>query len=102
MSRRHVLFSDHIVADPEILGGKPAVKGTRIPVELVLAKLAHTPDLAELFADFPRLTVEDVEACLSYAAAPAAQTGAADGAMTSRLDRIRHDSRPTPPINLDE
>ena len=47
--------------------GKPVVKGTRIPVELVLAKLAHNPDLDELFADYPRLTIDDVKACLEYA-----------------------------------
>lgn len=40
------------------------VKGTRIPVELVLAKLAANPELEELFADYPRLTREDVQACL--------------------------------------
>jgi uncharacterized protein (DUF433 family) len=58
---------DRIVQDPEILVGKPVVKGTRIPVELVLAKLAANPDLEDLFLDYPRLTVEDVKACLEYA-----------------------------------
>jgi len=58
---------DRIIQDPEILVGKPVVKGTRIPVELVLAKLAANPDLGELFQDYPRLTVEDVKACLDYA-----------------------------------
>ena len=53
-----------IVRDPAILGRKPVVKGTRIPVELVLAKLAANPDLGELFQDYPRLTVDDVRACL--------------------------------------
>jgi uncharacterized protein (DUF433 family) len=62
-------YRDRIVTDPAILVGKPTVKGTRIPVELVLAKLARNPDLNELFTDFPRLTVEDVQACLEYAAA---------------------------------
>ena len=60
-------YVDRIVQDPEILVGKPTVRGTRIPVELVLAKLAHNPDLNELFADYPRLTIEDVKACLQYA-----------------------------------
>jgi uncharacterized protein (DUF433 family) len=58
---------DRIVQDPEILVGKPVVRGTRIPVELVLAKLAHNPDLNELFLDYPRLTIDDVKACLEYA-----------------------------------
>ena len=55
-----------IVQDPEILVGKPVIKGTRIPVELVLAKLAQTPELNELFADYPRLTRAGVQACVQY------------------------------------
>lgn len=47
---------ERIVRGLEILAGKPVVRGTRIPVELVLAKLARDPDLDELFADYPRLT----------------------------------------------
>jgi uncharacterized protein (DUF433 family) len=58
---------DRIVQDPKILVGKPTVRRTRIPVELVLAKLAHNPDLQELFADYPRLTLDDVKVCLAYA-----------------------------------
>lgn len=61
------MLSIRIVRDHAILTGKPVVKGTRIPVELVLAKLADNPDLDELFADYPRLTLEDVRACLDYA-----------------------------------
>jgi uncharacterized protein (DUF433 family) len=56
-----------IIQDPTILAGTPVVNGTRIPVELVLAKLAVNLDLADLFADYPRLTVADVKACLAYA-----------------------------------
>lgn len=47
--------------------GKPVVKGTRVTVERVLAHLAETPDLDDLFAAFPHLTIEDVQACLAYA-----------------------------------
>ncbi len=57
---------DRIVQDPCILVGKPTVRGTRIPVALVLAKLALNPDPRELFEDYPRLTVDDVRACLEY------------------------------------
>jgi len=55
-----------VVEGPEIMVGKPVIKGTRIPVELVLAKLAQTPDLNELFADYPRLTREGVQACVQH------------------------------------
>ena len=60
-------YQDRIVQDPEIMVGKPVVKGTRIPVERVLAHLAETPDLDDLFAAFPHLTIEDLQACLQYA-----------------------------------
>ena len=65
---------ERLVTDPAILAGKPVIRGTRIPVELVLAKLAQNPDLGELLLDFPRLTVEDVKACLAYAAELVEQT----------------------------
>lgn len=67
MTHEGSLARDRIISDPEILVGKPVVRGTRIPVALVLAKLAHNPELGELFADYPRLTVEDVKACLECA-----------------------------------
>jgi uncharacterized protein (DUF433 family) len=66
---------ERIVRDPKVLAGKPTVRGTRIPVELVLAKLAYNPDLDELFADFPRLTLDDVRACLEYAREAVARQG---------------------------
>ena len=56
-----------IVSDPEVLGGKPVVAGTRIAVETVIAHLASQLDLEELYAAYPRLTPEDVKACLAYA-----------------------------------
>ncbi len=62
-------YQERIVRDPETMVGKPVVKGTRIPVERVLDQLAYKPDLGELFAMFPELTVEDVRACLAYARA---------------------------------
>jgi uncharacterized protein (DUF433 family) len=62
-------IADRITVDPDVMVGKPVVKGTRIPVELVLAQLAYNPDLDELFAAYPHLSVEDVKACLAYAGA---------------------------------
>lgn len=47
--------------------GKPVVRGTRIPVERVIAHLARNPDLTDLFEAYPELTTEDVKACLEYA-----------------------------------
>ena len=59
--------AERIVRDPAVMVGKPVVRGTRIPVERVIAHLAHNPDLADLFAAYPELTTEDVKACLRYA-----------------------------------
>lgn len=62
-------YADRIVVDPAILVGKPTIRGTRVSVELVLEHLAANPDLGELFAAFPHLTLDDVRACLAYAQA---------------------------------
>jgi uncharacterized protein (DUF433 family) len=62
-------YTDRITADPQILTGKPIIRGTRIAVSLVLEELAHNPDIEELLAAHPDLTREDVQACLSYAEA---------------------------------
>ncbi|MDO8691346.1 MAG: DUF433 domain-containing protein [Dehalococcoidia bacterium] len=67
MTREPVKYRERIIQDRNIMVGKPVVKGTRIPVEKILDQLAYMPDLSELFAIFPELTVEDVKACLAYA-----------------------------------
>lgn len=61
--------TERIVRDPDILFGKPSIRGTRIPVSVVFAYLAETPDFDELFADYPRLTLDDVKACFAFAEA---------------------------------
>ena len=76
MSRQRELILDRIVQDPEIMVGKPVVRGTRIPVERVLRHLEEN-DRADLFAAFPELTEEDVRACLAYARAALEQQRAA-------------------------
>jgi uncharacterized protein (DUF433 family) len=58
---------DRIVLNPEILRGKPIVRGTRIPVETVLKHLANDLDVDEVLQAFPRLKREDIRACLQYA-----------------------------------
>jgi uncharacterized protein (DUF433 family) len=58
---------ERIVRDPRVMVGKPVVRGTRIPVELVLEQLAFNLDLNDLFGAYPELTPDDVKACLRYA-----------------------------------
>ena len=61
---------DRIVADPNIHFGKPCVKGTRIPVHAVLELVEDGVSLEEITRSFyPELSVEDVKACVGYAAA---------------------------------
>ncbi len=67
--------TDRIVVDDAVMAGKPVVRGTRIPVELVLEYLARTLDFTELFADYPRLARDDVRACLFFAAEAVRRTG---------------------------
>ncbi len=57
----------YIVSEAEILRGKPRLKGTRIPVGLVLGYLAAGKSAEEIIAEFPDLTREQIAACLDYA-----------------------------------
>ena len=50
-----------------ICGGEPCVKGTRIPVRVVLTHLAAGDSVEQLLRDFPNLTETDIRACLEYA-----------------------------------
>ena len=59
--------SERIVQIPGILGGKPVIKGTRIPVDLILERLTIDLDLKTLFEDYPELTEADIKACMAFA-----------------------------------
>lgn len=59
---------DRITANPQILGGKPIVRGTRISVEFILDLLASDVSEDEILTDYPHLTKADIQACLRYAA----------------------------------
>jgi uncharacterized protein (DUF433 family) len=60
-------WREHILSDPQILRGKPCIKGTRIPVALVLGYLAAGRNPATIQREFPDLMEADVTACLDYA-----------------------------------
>lgn len=66
-------FPDRIEAKPTVMMGKPCVKGTRIPVYLLLEKMAAGESFEQLLRAYPQLTAEDLRACLGYAAALAAE-----------------------------
>lgn len=61
-------WRDHIVSNPDILVGKPSIKGTRISVELVLGWLAQGWTHEMLLESYSHITREDILACLAFAA----------------------------------
>ena len=61
-------YKDIITIEPGKRGGKPCIRGMRITVYDVLSYLASGMSYEEVLADFPYLTIEDIMACLSYAA----------------------------------
>ena len=60
---------DRITCDPEVLGGKPIVKGTRISIELILEWLGSGASRDEIVSTYPHLTVEDIQQATEFAAA---------------------------------
>ena len=58
---------ERIEINPEIMGGKPVVRGTRVPVEIVLRKLGAGMTSEAIMADHPRLTLEDIRAAQTFA-----------------------------------
>lgn len=63
-----MMWTDRIEIRPNVMLGKPVVKGTRIPVELVLRKLGDGATADDLCDAYPRLMPEDIRACIAYAA----------------------------------
>ena len=59
---------EHIEINPQVMLGKPVIRGTRIPVELILRKLGEGATEAELLDAHPRLRHADIQAALAYAA----------------------------------
>lgn len=60
-------MSSIIVVDPKICGGEPCIKGTRIPVHIILSHLAAGNTEEEILKNFPNITHSDILACLEYA-----------------------------------
>lgn len=60
-------FQERIVSDPMICSGKPCIKGTRIPVHIILDLLAAGESFEGIKRAYPNITDEDIKACLSYA-----------------------------------
>ena len=58
-------WKEHISSEPTILFGKMVIKGTRIPVELILEKLAASYSFDDLTAAYPRISISDIQSRIS-------------------------------------
>ncbi len=61
----------YIERNPQICGGEPVIKGTRVTLRTILASLAEGASIEEITADFPTLSADDVRAVIAFAAASA-------------------------------
>jgi len=57
-------MNERIISDPNICGGEPCIKGRRIPVHIILSHIAAGDDFRTILKNFPRITMEDIKACL--------------------------------------
>lgn len=63
-----MIVTDRIELNPKVMMGKPVIRGTRIPVELILRKLSEGATEDDLLDAYPRLTRADIQAAIGYAA----------------------------------
>ena len=61
-------ITDRIEVNPKVMLGKPVIRGTRIPVELILRKIGEGAKEEELLDAYPKLTPQDIRAAVGYAA----------------------------------
>jgi len=70
------MYTDRIEIDPRICGGKPVIRGTRIPVAVIMAQLAEGQTWEDVRRGYPKLSEEDIRAVLQYASASVEYTEA--------------------------
>jgi len=61
-------YLERIAIDPKVMVGKPVIRGTRIPVDLIVRMVGQGIPNEEILAEYPRLTLEDIRAALLFAA----------------------------------
>jgi uncharacterized protein (DUF433 family) len=69
LTRRYRLMFERISINPNVCHGQACIKGTRIPVYLIVKMLANGDTIEELLEDYPSIAREDILACLAYAGA---------------------------------
>lgn len=83
-------YGDYIVSDPDVMLGKPVIKGTRITVEIILKKLSEGATIPELLETYPHIGKKGIYAALEYA-----YTIISKKATLSRPIRLRRGVKPT-------
>ncbi len=66
MDAKEILLQ-RITLNPKVMVGKPVIRGTRLPVDLIVALLAEGASFDEILKDYPHVEREDIRACLMYA-----------------------------------
>ncbi|MBC7172332.1 MAG: DUF433 domain-containing protein [Polyangiaceae bacterium] len=66
-------YHDRIERNPQICGGQPVIRGTRVLLRTILGYLAHGTSVAEILAEFPSVSEDDVRAVIAFAAAAASE-----------------------------
>ena len=66
-------FSEKIISHPDLRGGEPCIKGTRIPVSVIVGSLAQGLTRGDILKEYPQLTNDDVSAALTYASESVSQ-----------------------------
>lgn len=80
-------WRDRIVKDPQILAGKPTIRGTRISVELITDFLDYNKwSEADLLRNYPHITLEDIDACRRYKATGAKLSNITWDELNARMD----------------
>ena len=77
-------ITDRIEINPNVMLGKPVIRGTRVTVELILRKLSEGATVADLLDAYPRLTPDDIQAAIGYAADTVAQRSCWSGRGSAR------------------
>lgn len=72
MTDRQLL--DRIALNPQVVAGKPVIKGTRLTIEFILNLFGHGATMAEVLDEYGGLTQEDIQACFLFAAKSLRQT----------------------------
>lgn len=67
MTSTNASLLERIESHPQVLGGKPIIRGTRIPVSLIVNFVAHGMTFREIIDEYPQLTEDDLQAALFYA-----------------------------------